>query len=180
MKRHNQPFVVLVLTVMAMFVAIAAAGLPLVWVAQLEDAMANKRTLLDTLARANRGGSTAIGLPSPRDPLISSDSVGRSGALLQLKIDELAAVDGIVVRSVQVLTPRREGDVTHILVAVTLQSDTAALRKFFHTLETSFPLLVVDELSIRSLATAPRAAASAMPLEVSLVVRGLAAQREGP
>ena len=180
MTYRNRPVLVIILTAIAMVAAIAAVGVPLVWAAQLRGALANNANLIETLARASRGGSDTVGLATPEDPLIRADSAGRAGALLQLRLDELAAAHGVVIRSVQVLPPKREGEVTRITVAVTLQSVTATLRKFLHTLEASFPLVVIDEVSIRSLPTAPQDTASAMPLEVSLVVRGLAAFKEGP
>ena len=173
-----RPAVIAAVTALAVAIAAVATGWPLLWSANLYRENAVIRAWLDT--HANGGAASQPGeAAAAENPLIAAESIGRAGAMLQLRLDELSVIDGITISSAQMLTPRRDGDLTHVMVSITMQAATVPLQKFLYALETSYPLLVIDEMSIRALEPGARAAGRATPLEVTLVVRGLAALKDG-
>jgi general secretion pathway protein M len=157
------------------FAALAAA-LPFVKNAALRDEIAVTRELV---AQRERLQTAASGTPSPdgRDALLKGDSSGILAADLQRRMAELARQNDMSLRSMQVLPPKREGDLTVIGLEVSLRGEIAGLRTLLYAVETGAPVLFVEALSVKS-ATTPEATARSVALDVTLKVRGYGAAKE--
>ena len=90
---------------------------------------------------------------------------------------ELARQNGMSLRSMQVLPPKRDGDLTAIGLEVSLRGEITGLQKLLYTVETGAPVLFVEALSVKSAAT-PEATARPVALDVTLKVRGYGAAKE--
>lgn len=137
----------------------------------------NGRATLSTLNRTIRDGSGVAAAPEP-DLLLAATSAGSASAELQDRINALAKAMGANVRSVQALAGKQDSGLLQVAIEVNLQSGVPELRNLLHELETSQPLAIVDELSLRFLPTAAEAPARAALLEVSMKVRGFASTAE--
>ena len=76
-------------------------------------------------------------------------TVALASADLQQVIKNAIASAGGQLTSTQVLPSKNEGEFTLIAVKVRMSGDIEALRSVLYRIETSVPLLIVDELDIR-------------------------------
>ncbi len=180
MTQAQRPVLALGLLVLAIASAGLAVVLPVSRALELRRSIWSGEERLEAVRRAVRDG-TGLAEVSVAGLLISGGSTGRAAAELQLKIGAAARSHNAIVRSMQVLTPRRDGVLTEIALEVDLQASTVALRDLVHTLETSVPLLIVDEINIRSSsAAAERRPGQSVLLDIGMKVRGFAAAGERP
>jgi hypothetical protein len=72
----------------------------------------------------------------------------------------------------QLLPPRAAGGTTQLALGIAMRIDIDGLRDVLHAIETSQPLLFVDDIAIRTPDNAARenAADSLVPLEVTMQV----------
>jgi general secretion pathway protein M len=90
-----------------------------------------------------------------RDPAAHTRQLSGAGdslaaADLQNRLGKIAAANGIVLRSTQILPPQEEEGFRRIAVRVALEGGTPALLKILHGLETAPTLLFVNNLEIRA------------------------------
>lgn len=123
-------------------------------------------TLEAELARIERD-------PSARTRMLSGGGDALAAADLQNRLGKIAAANGIVLRSTQILPPQEEEGFRRIAVRVALEGDTGALLKILHGLETAPTLLFVDNLEIRARSggRVRRAPAGAPAPQVLLLIR---------
>lgn len=88
--------------------------------------------------------------PNARTRQLSGSGDALAAADLQNRLRKIAAANGIVLRSTQILSPQEEEGFRRIAVRVALEGDTTALLKILHGLETAATLLFVDNLEIRA------------------------------
>jgi len=119
-------------------------------VAQAEDQLPRLRGLAAMapaleaeLARIERD-------PSARTRQLSGGGDSLAAADLQNRLGKIAAANGIVLRSTQILPPQEEEGFRRIAVRVALEGGTPALLKILHGLETAPTLLFVNNLEIRA------------------------------
>lgn len=121
------------------------------------------------LARIDRDpGARTRQLAGANDALAAAD--------LQNRLGRIAAANGVVLRSTQILPPEEEEGFRRIAIRVALEGDTKALLKILHGLETAPTLLFVDNLEIRSRSGGrvrrnPSAAGGAATVEDLLLIR---------
>lgn len=159
-------------------VALVAVGWPLMRALELRSALGLGDARLASAQKAVREGAE-IGAVTTASLLLAGSSTSRAAADLQLRIGAAARANNARVRSVQVLAARRKGELSEVAVDVALAADSEALRGLVHQLETSLPLLIVDEASIRT--AGPGApGAETMQLEIGLKLRGFTEAKEAP
>jgi general secretion pathway protein M len=88
--------------------------------------------------------------PTARTRQLSGGGDSLAAADLQNRLGKIAAANGIVLRSTQILPPQEEEGFRRIAVRVALEGGTPALLKILHGLETAPTLLFVDNLEIRA------------------------------
>lgn len=169
---------VIAVTIAAVLLAVTIVAIPIVWAKQLHASIASHSDQLAALTHVGRAGSVAGEWVAAGDPLLTADSLGTAGALLQQKLDDLALSENVQIRTAQVLPPRSEGDLVHVALSAELQASTPSLRSFLYALETGFPLLMVDEITVRAAPLAADATQDARLLDISITVHGLSASRE--
>ena len=105
--------------------------------------------------------------------MLSGGGDALAAADLQNRLGKIAAANGIVLRSTQILPPQEEEGFRRIAVRVALEGDTGALLKILHGLETAPTLLFVDNLEIRARSggRVRRAPAGAPAPQVLLLIR---------
>lgn len=88
--------------------------------------------------------------PSARTRQLSGGGDALAAADLQNRLGRIAAANGIVLRSTQILPAQEEEGFRRIAVRVALEGGTPALLKILHGLETAPTLLFVGNLEIRA------------------------------
>lgn len=168
---------------LAVIAALAlAAALPYARLAALDGEMARLRPELAELTRRLADGARlqqenrALRQDQSADLLLPGAVTGVAGANLQKRIAEVVAANNGHTRSIQVLPPKRDGDLTQIAVSLAFQASIAGLREILFALETGTPLLFVDELAIHG--PQPSATSATASLQVTMQVSGYIARRE--
>lgn len=180
MSVAQRPLLAIGLLVAAIAVAGLAVALPVGRALELRRAIGAGEERLETVRRAVRDGS-GLAEVSVASLLIPGSSTGRAAAELQLKIGAAARSHNAVVRSMQVLTPRHDGALTEVALEVEFQAGMVALRDFVHDLETLAPLLIIDEINIRTTSgSGERRSGQPVELDVGMKVRGFATAGERP
>jgi general secretion pathway protein M len=124
-------------------------------------------TLKAELARIERD-------PTARTRQLSGGGDSLAAADLQNRLGRIAAANGIVLRSTQILPPKEEEGFRRIAVRVALEGGAPALLKILHGLETAPTLLFIDNLEIRARSGGrvrrnPAGAAAAAPQNLLLL-----------
>ena len=88
--------------------------------------------------------------PSARTRQLSGGGDALAAADLQNRLGRIAAANGIVLRSTQILPAQDEEGFRRIAVRVALEGGAPALLKILHGLETAPTLLFIDNLEIRA------------------------------
>ncbi len=165
--------------------AAAAIVVPIKRSLDVEQRILAHQSAIDALARvAKTDGGLAT--PGSGDLLVAGETAGRASADLQQRLNAIATAIGLQVRSVQALPVRRQGNILEVPVEVTLQVETNSLAAYLLSIETRVPLIIIDELNIRTLppvqlmATGvPGGNAAGVKLEVSLKAHGVAVLSDG-
>jgi general secretion pathway protein M len=159
----------LLLVLVALTIAIIA--MPVFWLHRHYDQAIEQQ--LDLLARYSRIGATA---PILSKQLEALKARGARNFFLKSSVPALAAsevqetVKGVVesnggkIASMQIPEHKDDGDYRKVAVNVQINAKISAAQKIFYTLETQRPYLILDNVSIRSVAwQAPRGANAAVP-----------------
>jgi general secretion pathway protein M len=90
-----------------------------------------------------------------RDPMagrlvLEGNNAQVAAAELQNRLKRLIESNGAVMKSAQVLPTRDEGNFRRTTLRITMEADTEGIQKIFHSLETSSPLLFIDNVEVRS------------------------------
>lgn len=135
-----------------------------------------------TLSRLNVGDADLAHLKAEATRLTSAKT--KTVGLLQSANDSLAAADlqnrlKLLVesvhgdlRSTQMLATRSEGNFRRVSIRSQIAVDVVGLQKIFYSLETSSPLLFLDNIDIRVRPDRKGGAANQGPLDVSFDVYG--------
>ena len=88
--------------------------------------------------------------PTARTRQLTGGNDALAAADLQNRLGRIAAANGVVLRSIQILPPQEEESFRRIAVRVALEGDTKALLRILYGLETAPTLLFVDNLEVRA------------------------------
>ncbi|MCH9807968.1 MAG: type II secretion system protein M [Alphaproteobacteria bacterium] len=181
---RKSAFVPLALLAVFSLLLAAFAAAPFLAHPVLEEEIAGKANVL-RLQRAktrslNRSQLSAMTPQAARRAFLRATTDGIAGAELQQRILNIAARLGLEVQSSQSLQPVRSDGLALIAVRLELTGTIAHLQALLHSIETSEPILFVEQLSI-AVAPSNRAAkksASNDPnpqtktLQIGLTVQG--------
>lgn len=133
----------------------------------------------ELIAQQERLLRVAAGRPTQitKEVFLAGETSGIAGAELQRVISQLASDKGLSLRSAHVTPPKREADLTVVAVDAVLNGRMEALRSLFHAIETGIPILFIETLSIRAMATSQPGPQPAS-LDITLRVRGYGAGKE--
>ncbi|MFA5950920.1 MAG: type II secretion system protein GspM [Hyphomicrobium sp.] len=179
MTRAQNPILALGLLAIALCLAAAAILWPLkmAWDLRRQLALGNER--LAVARRAARDGNGLSELSATR-LLLGAPTEARAAAELQLAIGGAARAQNVAISSVQVLPAQRDGELAIVALEVSLEASVIALRNFVHALETSSPLIILDELSIRGRDGGEPTLNAGKRLDVAMKLRGFAAPKGAP
>ncbi len=111
--------------------------------------------------------------------LLEGEKTGIAGANLQKLLNGLVTEHGGTASSFQILPAKEDGNLTRIPMSLSISVGIDGLRDILHSLETSTPLIFIDDIIIRSAQDDFRAPDPNYlgPLEVTLQVSGFAIQK---
>lgn len=114
--------------------------------------------------------------------LIDGDSSSRATAQMLNRLSAVSSRHGIAIRSSNVIRTKRNGEVSEISIQISYQAGIPAVRGLLHEIETGAPMLIIDELEMRTINSASRTGEPAEPvrLDVTMMVSGLTTFREEP
>lgn len=160
------------LVVAALGFAVVAALLPTLRADAMKQELAAVQEQLAVEERLRKTpGATVKSIR--REVLVPGATDGIAGAELQRRLSEHARTSALTLRSTQIAAPKREANLTAVGVDASLIGTIDGVRSLLHAIETGDPLLFVEGLSIRSIATAP-GQQRAVTLDIKLKVRGYA------
>ena len=184
MSRMLQRLAAVALLLLVVFVGYAGLAAPLAAhyaaLAQREQQTALVLARYQRIVARAEAPQTTAGLPdlSLNDVYLPGDSPAQAVAALQDRVKSAAANAGARLGSVEVLAPRSDGGLTRQAVRARLTADTGSLQQVLHRLESSRPLLLLDNLYVRARDT--RSDTSQLRLDVRVDVAGFAAGADGP
>lgn len=114
--------------------------------------------------------ATTGSAPARRDHLLPGSSEAQASALLQERLKRVLAEHGATLVSLQALAVRPAGDLKRVGLRIEFGAETAALQKVLYAIESGQPVLVVDNLYVRTRGSEFRAAAN--PLDVTIEIGG--------
>jgi general secretion pathway protein M len=169
-------------------VAGGLAALPFVRLGALEQTIAeNQSELLKLRKEIAREGAlrkeNTVLAASDQDArllLLEGETTGIAGANLQKLISGLVLAHGGEATSFQILPPKEDGNLTRIPMSLSISVGTDGLRDIVRGLETSTPLIFIDDITVRAeqddfSAPDPNYLG---PLDVTLQVSGFAYKNE--
>lgn len=127
-------------------------------------------------AEAPRAATALPELPL-KELYLPGGSPAQAVAALQDRVKSAAADAGARLGSVEVLAPRTADGLTRQAVRARLSADTRSLQQVLHTLESSRPLLLLDNLYVRARDT--RSDTTRLRLDVRVDVIGFAVEAGG-
>ena len=164
------------------------AAFPFVRLSALETTMAqNRAELLELRKEITREGelrkensALATADPNARLLLIEGETTGIAGANLQKLLTGLITQHGGKATSLQILPPKEDGNLVRIPMSLSIRVDMDGLRDVIHSLETSTPLIFIDDIAIRAESFEFRVPDPHYmgPLDVTLQVSGYAHKNE--
>ncbi len=172
----------------ALMLAAAAAGLALLAIAlpvshalQIRaeiDAGLERLAAIRSAERGERGGEEA----AVARLLIDGSSSSRATAAMLNHLDAIAVRHGIAIRSSSVQQTKPDGELSEISIQVSYEAGISAVRGLLHEIETGAPMMIIDELNMRTITSPSQTGAPAEPvrLDVTMTLSGLTRLREGP
>lgn len=114
--------------------------------------------------------------------LIDGGSSSRATAEMLNHIDAVAVRHGIAIRSSNVMQSKSSGELNEIAIQISYEAGIAAVRGLLHELETGTPIIIVDELNMRTITSGSQSERPAEParLDVTMTLSGMTKLREGP
>lgn len=125
---------------------------------------------------APSASTSTLDLPL-KEIYLPGESPAQAVAALQDRVKSAAADAGARLGSVEVLAPRADGGLTSQGVRARLTADTQSLQQVLHSLESSRPLLLLNNLYVRARDT--RSDTSQLRLDVRVDVVGFAGGAAG-
>ncbi len=178
MTRNMRPVYAVSLLLVAVL-AIAGALARLAWLAvEFEDRVRQDQAharILETMMPTAAGGAA----PSSRGWLLRGGSAALSSAALQTRLHAAAREQGISVASIRTMPVQTVDGLQHIAAEVSFAAGIEAFRNFQHAIETTPPVLIVDELSIRSKSPGQSQSNREVALDITVKVRGFASTEDG-
>ncbi len=112
--------------------------------------------------------------------LLEGETTGIAGANLQKLLSGLVLAHGGEATSFQILPPKEDGNLMRIPMSLSISVGIDGLRDIVHGLETSTPLIFIDDITIRAEQDDFRAPDPHYlgPLDVTLQVSGFAYKNE--
>lgn len=112
--------------------------------------------------------------------LLEGETTGIAGANLQKLMSGLVLAHGGEATSFQILPPKEDGNLMRIPMGLSIRVGIDGLRDIIHGLETSTPLIFIDDITIRAEQDDFRAPDPHFlgPLDVTLQVSGFAYKHE--
>jgi general secretion pathway protein M len=163
--------VALLLLFLALLLGFAAT--PFLELSRLNDESSESRALLSSLerqiARQRRDPSSAAAQPASL--LLAGKTAGIAAANLQKLVNDLVVQTGGKALSFQLLPPQEFGELTRLVLSLSIRVDNGGLRDIVHGAETGTPLIFIDDIAIR----APQGRLQddgPTPLDVSMQVSG--------
>ena len=161
--------------------ALFATALPVSRALQLRteiQAGSERLAAIRSAERGERGGEDA----TIAKLLIDGGSSSRATAEMLNRLSAVSGRHGIAIRSSNVIRTKQNGELSEISIQINYQAGISAVRGLLHEIETGTPMLIIDELNMRTLTSASQTAAPDEPvrLDVTMTVSGLTASREGP
>jgi general secretion pathway protein M len=164
------------------------ATLPFLRLGTLEQTIAQSQSELLELRKeiaregALRKENTALAA-SDQDArllLLEGETTGIAGANLQKLMSGLVLAHGGEATSFQILPPKEDGNLMRIPMGLSIRVGIDGLRDIIHGLETSTPLIFIDDITIRAEQDDFRAPDPHFlgPLDVTLQVSGFAYKHE--
>jgi general secretion pathway protein M len=134
------------------------AALPFIRLASLEETIARNQSELAELRKqiAREGElrkeNTALAASdeAARLLLFEGETTGIVGANLQKVVSGLVRAHGGEATSVQVLPAKEDGNLMRIPMSLSIRVDIDGLRDVIHGLETSTPLIFIDDIAIQT------------------------------
>jgi len=166
---------------------VACAVLPHAWSYQLTGEIDQQTEIAEGHEMVARRVATAkkrlAALSDPKiaeSMLLQGGTIGLYGASLQKQIAEIALKAGISPQSLRVSDPEKwkEG-LVRISIEIGARAPLQSIQAFLFDIETALPFFFVEQLAVTKPDTNQQGSAST-PLDMTLVVRGLALQEPRP
>lgn len=173
------------LLLLALVLMAAMAAAPFVRLSALEETIAqNHDDLLKLRGQITREGelrkenTDLAALGQDVSLLLEGEKTGIAGANLQKLMNGLVTEHGGTASSFQILPPKEDGNLMRIPMSLSITVGIDGLRDILHRLETSTPLIFIDDIIIKSAQDDFRAPDPHYlgPLDVTLQVSGFAVQ----
>lgn len=159
--------------------AVLAIALPISRVLLTQSEIEAGLERLAAIRRAERGDRGAEEAAIAR-LLIDGGSSSRATAEMLKHVDAIAARHGIAIRSSNVVPSKPDGELGEISIQISYEAGISAVRGLVHEIETGRPIVIIDDLNMRTIASAsesipPDAAAR---LDVTMTLSSMTKSRE--
>lgn len=178
--RHGK---LLALALAAAFAGVAtlAIALPvsLIFLTRSEIEAGSER--LAAIRRAERGDRGTEEAAIAR-LLIDGGSSSRATAEMLKHLDAIATRHGIAIRSSNVVQSKPVGELGEISIQISYDAGISAVRGLLHEIETGRPIVIIDELNMRTIASTSQSGTpdEAARLDVTMTLSGMTKSREEP
>lgn len=151
------------------------ATAPFFWLAPINQEVGGSRELLASLeARlAKQSATGARGIESA-SLMLQGETADIAGARLQKLINDRVTEAGGRASAFKLLPPQQTGEMTRLILDLSMSIDIDGLRDLLHKIETDAPLIFIDDIAIRTPTSATQDAEPYFlgPFDVSLQVSG--------
>ena len=147
-------------------------------IAQNQNELLSLRAQIARESELRKENTDLAALGQDTSLLLEGEKTGIAGANLQKLMNSLVTENGGTSSSFQILPPKEDGNLMRIPMSLSITVGTDGLRDILHKLETSTPLIFIDDIVIKSAQDDFRAPDPHYlgPLEVTLQVSGFALQ----
>jgi general secretion pathway protein M len=141
-----------------LFLAATLAAMPFIQLSVIEQTMVEDRSELAKLRQEiareaelrKENAALAVSDKAARRLLLEGKTTGIAGANLQKILGRLAVEHAGQATSFQILPPQEDGNLMRIPLSLNIRVSIDGLRDIVHGLETSTPLLFIDDIMVRS------------------------------
>jgi general secretion pathway protein M len=175
------------LLVGAFAIMCTVAAPPFVHLSNLEQTLGEKQAELLKLrgqiaqeGKLRKENADLAALGQDASLLLEGDKTGIAGANVQKLLNDLVTEHGGTASSFQILPPKEDGNLIRIPMSLSISVGIDGLRDILHSLETSTPLIFIDDINIKSTQEDFHPDPHYLgPLEVTLQVSGFSPQNGG-